>query len=137
MKRFPVIVTELKDSTEIKSKSVFLDAKKPKEKNQRTKAINDYLKRNGYANGSLCCNCVKGPLECIKVADISKKMIFEYPFILEGYQVQDQYSNLEDKKYCDVDASCDYERDSRSNNLRIEKFVVTKCKNFKMMKKSR
>lgn len=128
MAKFPIVITEV-DEKGTRTEQIMLEAEDSKDKNQRTKAINEYLREKEFPVTCICFGCDKGPLTCKKVADISKKMIFDYPFITEGFQVQDLYQSLNDISFIDKDAS-DYEKESRKNSLRIEKFVVTKCENY-------
>ena len=128
MEKFTIIITEL-DHNHIKQRKVALETNS---KNNHTQSINKYLKNNNYQSSSLCATCCKGPLDCKKVSDISKRMIYQYPFILEGYQVQDEFLENENTRYKDSDLiSCEYEKTSRKNKFKIERLVVTKCKNYK------
>ncbi len=132
MNTFPIVVTMLKDG-EVTTKHESIQTPKDISKSGvRSAAIRHYEKTVLHLpEDCLCWECSRGPLDCEKMGDISKKMIFDYPFITEGYQIQDVYQNESDLKYSDLEESCEYERTARHNNLRIERFVVRKCKNFR------
>lgn len=136
MSKFPVIITEVKNFV-VTSKTEMLESNRDiTKKSVRTKAINDYIKLNLNNRYSLCWDCKTPILNCDKMCDISKKMIYDYPFIMEGYQIQDMYEAPSQTNYKDADIStCEFERTSRCNDLRIEKFIVSKCKNFKGIKR--
>lgn len=81
---------------------------------------------------SLCGKCALGPTECPKVGDISKKIISEYSFIIDGFQIQDVLENEDDKRYVDSLANVsEYEKTIRKNGFRIEKFIVSKCAKYR------
>lgn len=133
MKKLPIVVLEKKNDEEC-TKYVFLETKGDiTKKTVRARIINNYAKNKFGNKMSLCADCVLGTTECPKLADISKKLIFQYPFIEKGFQIQDVLENLEDKKYVDdnLENPSEYEREVRENDLRIEKFVIEKCKKFR------
>lgn len=67
-----------------------------------------------------------------QIRDISKKIISEYPFIIDGYQIQDVLESEDDKKYVDSLANLsEYEKTIRKNGFRVEKFIVHKCAKYR------
>lgn len=133
MGNFPIIVHYIQNGV-LKNEVVILHTDKDvTQKVNRTKEIRKYVnERFKIDNGSLCFECDRGPLDCPKMADLSSKLLKDYPFITDGFQVQDVYHDIYDSVYSDDEYdTCEYERTSRRNNLRIDKFIVCKCKLFK------
>ena len=131
MKEFPIIINEVKDG-KYETKHLSLQTKGDiKKKVVRAREISKYLNANNYEKYCICSDCALGPLSCPKMADISKKEIEKYPFITTGFQVIDIYQNIDDIKYSDSElGNCEYERTERNNGLRIEKFIISKCKKY-------
>jgi hypothetical protein len=130
---FPVIIHYVENGV-LKSERVFLHTDKDVTKKvNRTREIGKYVKcRFGNYNGSLCFECDRGPSSCPKMADISSKLLSDYPFITDGFQVQDVYESVDDRVYSDsAFNTCEYEITSRQNTLRIDRFIVRGCKKFK------
>lgn len=131
MNKFSVIIRQVVDG---KYETKLIELRTDKNINSkavRMAEINRYLKSNKYNQYCICFDCTLGPKDCPKMADISKKLISEYSFIITGFQVQDGYKDINDNMYSDSElGSCDYERTQRKESIGIEKFVVSKCKKF-------
>lgn len=128
MENFTIKVIELKNG-EKSIKDVILQTK-GKSIAVKEAAINKYLKGH-YGNCTCICGvCANGPLACSKMADITFRMIDDYPFVTEGFQVQCFYVDSESTSYREDFGTCEYERAIRHNNLGIKRFIVRKCKKY-------
>lgn len=129
MENFTIKVIELKNG-EKTIKDVTLQTK-GKSIAIKEVAINKYLK-SCYGNFTCICGvCTNGPSTCPKMADITFRMIDDYPFVTEGFQVQCFYVDSESTSYSEDNFStCAYERETRNNNLGIKRFIVRKCEKF-------
>lgn len=78
MNKFSLVIRQVVDG---KYETKFIELETDKNINSkgvRTFEINRYLKSNKYNQYCLCFDCTLGPLDCTKMADISKKMIYDY-----------------------------------------------------------
>ncbi|MEG2351515.1 MAG: hypothetical protein RSA10_03230 [Bacilli bacterium] len=131
-KRFPIIVKKLVDG-KLQEEFVYLrveETSEVRDKIKRENYINKYCNINlsEFAKG-LCFTCKNAsPEKCEKIEDLSKKIITDYSFIKDGFQIQDPYySDLDE----DGEIENDYEVACRHNSLKIVKFKVNGCNNYK------
>lgn len=132
MNKVPIVIREAKNG-EVFTKFEQLETEKDiSKKTVRSRLINEYVRDNMANKMSLCGDCALGPTECPKIRDISKKIISEYPFIIDGYQIQDVLESEDDKKYVDSLANLsEYEKTIRKNGFRVEKFIVHKYAKYR------
>ncbi len=138
--RFPII-TKVKSDGDTTESFVYLTVntiEESKSNEARSKVIDQYCKKyliQHVIKTNLCFSCANAsPISCEKIADLSPNIISKYPFITDGFQVQDPYFDFFKTEAAYVDGS-EYEKTVRANNLRIVRFSVSGCKNYRAMRK--
>ena len=100
---------------------------------KRIDKIGKYVLENPgkFNRKCLCWDCLNYT-RCPKILDISKKKITSYPFLTDGFQIRDLYSDENEISPKDLEGLSNAEQILREdNNLHIVKFLVNGCKNFK------